>query len=526
MQYCIYLRKSRADEELESRDKIETLARHERALLDVAKRQHLNITQIYREVVSGETIAARPEMRRLLDEVERGVWEGVLVMEVERLARGDTIDQGTIAQAFKLSGTKIITPIKTYDPSDEFDEEYFEFGLFMSRREYKMINRRMQRGRQAARQEGKFVGNRPPYGYEKIKLPSEKGYTLKPVPEEAAIVQLIYQLYTQGENDGNQTRQLGTTLIARRLNDSGLLVHRDKPWTQLAVRDILLNPVYAGQMRIDANPQAKKSVDGRVVTTRVRTPREEWVIVPGRHDAIIDELTYQTARTILRTNRAAPVPDRGTIKNPLAGLVVCARCGRRMVRKPLNYKNRAEYLFCPNAYCDNASAPVQLVERNLLDALREWLEQYKVLWDAPQEARSSPTPDPKETLHAHLERELKRLNQQITSTYDLLEQGVYDKETFLQRNTALTERIQHTTQELDRLQAEMQQAAKRELAKTDIIPHIQHLLDVYWDLPTPGEKNRMLKNVIEKVSYDKQQGGRWKVAPDDFRLILYPRLPD
>ena len=44
----------------------------------------------------------------------------------------------------------IITPIKIYDPNDEYDEEYFEFGLFMSRREYKTIKRRMQRGRVAA----------------------------------------------------------------------------------------------------------------------------------------------------------------------------------------------------------------------------------------------------------------------------------------------------------------------------------------------------------------------------------------
>ena len=113
MQYLIYLRKSRADQEAELRGEGETLARHEKALLELARRQHLPIADIYREVVSGETIASRPMMQQLLSEVEQGVWDGVLVMEVERLARGDTIDQGIVAQAFKLSDTKIITPIKT-----------------------------------------------------------------------------------------------------------------------------------------------------------------------------------------------------------------------------------------------------------------------------------------------------------------------------------------------------------------------------------------------------------------------------
>ena len=103
MQYCIYLRKSRKDEEAERRGEGETLARHEKALLALAKSQQLSITKIYREIVSGDTIAARPVMQKLLEEVGNGVWDGVLVMEIERLARGNTMDQGLISQAFQFS---------------------------------------------------------------------------------------------------------------------------------------------------------------------------------------------------------------------------------------------------------------------------------------------------------------------------------------------------------------------------------------------------------------------------------------
>ena len=185
---CIYLRKSRADREAEDRGEMETLARHEKLLLDLAKRQNLHIGAIYKEVVSGETISARPVMQQLLSEVERGLWDGVLVVEVERLARGDTIDQGVVSRAFQYSGTRIITPTKTYDPNNEFDEEYFEFGLFMSRREYKTIKRRLNAGRLASVKEGKYVGNKPPYGYRRVKLSKEKGFTLEPIPEQANVV--------------------------------------------------------------------------------------------------------------------------------------------------------------------------------------------------------------------------------------------------------------------------------------------------------------------------------------------------
>ena len=134
MNCAIYLRKSRADVELEAKGELETLARHKKALLTLARKHNLTIGEIYEEIVSGETISSRPVVQQLLDEVENGKWDGVLVMEIERLARGDTIDQGIVARAFKIGNTKIITPSKTFDPNNEFDEEYFEFGLFMSRR--------------------------------------------------------------------------------------------------------------------------------------------------------------------------------------------------------------------------------------------------------------------------------------------------------------------------------------------------------------------------------------------------------
>ena len=133
--------------EVEARGEGETLARHKRILTELAQRRDLEIGEIYQEVVSGESLASRAEAQRMLSDVQAGMWEGVLVMEIERLARGDTIDQGIVMNTIKYSGTKIITPTKTYDPNNEFDEEYVEFSLFMSRREYKTIARRMNAGR-------------------------------------------------------------------------------------------------------------------------------------------------------------------------------------------------------------------------------------------------------------------------------------------------------------------------------------------------------------------------------------------
>lgn len=242
---CIYLRKSRADREAEERGEEETLSRHERILLDLAKRGGYHIGAIYKEVVSGETISARPVMQQLLQEVESGMWDGVLVVEIERLARGDSIDQGIVARAFQYSDTKIITPTKVYDPNNEFDEEYFEFGLFMSRREYKTIKRRLTAGRLSSVNEGKYVGNVPPYGYERVKIPHAKGFTLSPIPQQAEVVKLMFDWYVHGI-DGER---LGVAKITRKLNDMGIPPAKNNAWSTASVSGILQNPVYAGKIR-------------------------------------------------------------------------------------------------------------------------------------------------------------------------------------------------------------------------------------------------------------------------------------
>lgn len=133
--YAIYLRKSRADAELEKLGQGETLSRHRAALTELARKQDLNVVKIYEEIVSGDSIASRPQMQALLTDVEEGRYKGVLVMEIERLARGNGIDQGIVSQTFSVSKTLIITPYKTYNPESDIDEEYFEFGLFINRRQ-------------------------------------------------------------------------------------------------------------------------------------------------------------------------------------------------------------------------------------------------------------------------------------------------------------------------------------------------------------------------------------------------------
>lgn len=523
MAYCLYLRKSRADIEAEAHGEGETLARHEKLLLEVAKRGHYNITQIYREIVSGETIAARPVVQKLLQEVEDGKWEGVLVVEVERLARGDTIDQGVMAQAFKYSGTKIITPLKVYDPANEFDEEYFEFGLFMSRREYKTIKRRLVRGRNASAKEGKWVSGLAPYGYERVRIKGDKGWTLRPVEEQADIVRFIFKLYTSGEEDDNgEVRRLGTYTISKRLDSLGVAPPSSAQyWNDRTVQCILQNPAYIGKVRWGVNKSKKRIVNNSIEVERYKAPADEVIYVDGLHSAIVDEAIFQKAQDLLKRSGPPPVPKRNSVVNPLAGILVCGKCGRSIVLR----RGRIDILICHNRICDNVGSKYEYVEERLLHALSSWLDGYRLEWSDKLPADEQAILDLKQKALRKTVTELETLHKQLERTHDLLEQGVYDTDTFLMRSRSLTERIAAAEEDISTLTAEVQADKERAASRLNVIPKVEKLLEVYPVLPSAQAKNEMLKEVLEKVEYTKNERSGRNGPFDNFELVLYPKLP-
>jgi len=526
MSYDIYLRKSRVDLEAEKRGDGETLAKHERTLLELAKSMNLELGRIYREVVSGETIASRPEMQKLLVAVEQGACDGVLVMDIDRLARGDTMDQGIVAQTFKYSDTKIITPTKTYDPNNEFDEEYFEFGLFMSRREYKTINRRMQRGRTASVKEGKFVGNKTPYGYTRVPIKNDKGFTLEPHPEEAEIVRLIFELYSKGElQPDGAYRRLGVSLIVRKLNEIKAPTRNGGSWSVATVRGMLTNPVYAGKIRWNHRAVVKSVSNGQVEKKRPRNP-ESCVIVDGLHEPLIDQSIYDIVNEYMAKNKMPRIGGDFMVKNPLAGIVVCGKCGKRMQRRPYDDRSKQDTLMCADTSCGNVSSALHYVERAILDSLAEWLRDYKIKWDFPDKAgKSSSQIKLKKKAISKAIGELDDIKNQTGKLHDLLEQGIYTTEVFLERSRVLSERSNRLNAEVAALEVSLKEDRMREEGRENIIPKVEVLLETYDGLTTPKAKNDILREVLEKVVYIKTNKGRWHNAPDDFEIILYPRLP-
>lgn len=506
--YCIYLRKSRKDEEAEAHGLGETLLRHEEMLLALSKKLNRPIGRIYREIASGESIAARPVMQELLRDVESGMWQGVLVVEIERLARGNTKDQGIVAEAFSLSGTLIITPLKIYDPRNEFDEEYFEFGLFMSRREYKAINRRIQRGREASVKEGKWIYSDAPYGYRRVKLVNEKGWTLEEDPIEGPVVRLIYSLYT--------SELLGSTAIKDRLITMGITPRKSDQWHPASIRDILKNPVYAGYIKKGERVERLIVEDGERKKRRVFNPNH--LIVRGIHTPLISEETFRRAEEI-RCGRivTSNSGEKWELRNPLAGIVECGICGRKM-QYIGDRGARKQRIHC--GMCTNISASFFDVEKAVLDGLAGWLDAFRLsvaAFDSTSEIAIL-----QKSLES-LETELSTISTQINRVYDYFEQGVYSPETFFERNAALDSRRASVSEKCAELKTKIAAESTRE-SKESFIPKVEHVLETYPFLTSAEQKNRLLKTVLSKVVYTRTEKGRG--TEKSFSIEIFPLIDE
>ncbi len=490
MDAALYLRKSRMEDGMETE---EVLAKHRKALHDFATKNNIHIIETYYEVVSGESLYARPEMLRLLRDVEEGRYDAVLCMDLDRLSRGRMRDQGTILDTLRDSDTYIITPDKTYNLADELDDEIAEFKTFMSRREYKIINKRLRRGLKQSIEAGCYVANAP-YGYHKITV--DKKPTLEIYEPEAKFVRMMYAMYESGH---------GCSSIATQVNTLGAVPHRSGSFSRNSVAQILRNPTYMGKVVWNQKSHIKKGSRGNEKHIVIYNKREKWTITDGLHPAIIDKAQYDKVQEIM-AGRYVPSKKDGTVKTSLAGVVRCANCGRNMQRMPMK---KVDYLLCVKPGCC-AGAKYALVEAQLLRHLKEILTALTSAQSAaPVLQHKEDWTDMLKTVR----REITTVQGQKARLYELLELGEYDLPTFRERMPVVKEKLAA----LEDKEAELMAA----LAAPDADPKAQArkiaaVLDAYADADIP-QRNALLHSVIDYVIYTKDK----KTKPADFTLDVF-----
>ena len=460
MNVAMYLRKSRADEN----NPLETLERHKEILLSYAKDNNLTVIDIFEEVISGGMLYNRTEMLKLLDAIPSHIYDAVLCIDLDRLGRGSAADSEKIFDVLKENDVKIITLKKIYDLNNEYDEDYSEFEMFMARKELKFITRRMNRGRIKSINDGCFVSGAP-FGYRNAVI--NKKHTLEVYEPEAKYVRMIFDMYV------NQS--MGITSISRQLANLGVLSKKNTPLHPTTIARMLRNHTYIGKIVWNKS----KSVKGK--NTQEKTSKDDWLYVPGLHEPIIDENTFNKAQDIINLNTSNETVEK--------------------------YR-----LCCRTLGCNKASA-LSIVEDKVFEVLTK---EFKDIELSLKNIRQSHNKDKLSCLDtiATLETELKKLDKQQLRLYDLLEQEVYTKELFLERNNAISDRRKKINATI------AQEREKFKLVDTSSIeerlPLLRELLTNYNSL-SATEKNSILKNFVKKIEYKRE-----KSAPEgDIFLKIY-----
>lgn len=506
-EYIMYLRKSRMDTDFDEVSVGETLNRHKAILTEFAKNRNLHVAMVLEEVVSGESLYARPQMLRLLELAGSGKYAGVICVDIERLSRGSSLESGYIMQVFKASRFKIITPGKIYDLQNESDEQFTDMKFMFSRYELKSITTRLVRGRNISASEGKFMGSVSPYGYEIYKLEGEKGNSLQIIPEQAEVIRMIYEWYAAGD---------GYNGIAHRLNEMHIPSKFGEHWVQHSVLSILTNEVYLGKIRWKREPTTRIVQNGQVVKKRELS--NDYLVFEGRHEPIISQEQWDRVRAVQALKSHSNVRRDRKPANPFANILVCAKCGYAIRRNTPSAKQAEARKFrpwfrCGSKGCDCMISYCDIVEDRIVESMKQWWKEV-TLDIAPKEHGSMT----EETQLDMMRKQLKNHFEQQNQICGLLERGIYTEEMFLKRNVLLQGEIKELQSGIEELEKICHNKDEYRQAQEIFLPTTAHVLD-YYDRMTPEEKNRLWKLLMEKITYYRNPE-----KPDSIEIHLYPRL--
>ena len=507
--WLMYLRKSRQDDPNETVE--EVLAKHEGILQEWAKRElgrEIPEDCIYREVISGgESIEEREEMRKVLARIEDPNVAGIIVIDPQRLTRGELEDCGLLISTLKYTSTLVATPMMTYDMNNKMERKFFEGELMRGRDFLDYTKEILLRGRIAAVKRGCYISSSALYGYRKVVI--GKDHTLEP-DENADIVRMVFDLYVNQNMTFYQ--------IACRLNDMGAKPQKGDKWHKTSIRWMLKNIHYDGKVCFNRTRRTTSIENGeRVIRTHLQ-PEEEIIIAEGKHEALVDHETFLKAQEKLNVN--PPIKKDYPMKNPFAGLLFCAGCGKALAQHP--YKHADTRLDCRNTPRCYKSVKLSEVEQAVLIALEHSeLPTLQAKWKSG-EGNSIAI---QKKLLENLEKEMANYRQMEENQYDFLESGRYTPDVFDKRNAALRQKMEDCQERIYKAKATMPKEvnyAEKIVLLKDAIAAMKD------DTISTEEKNRLLKAIVQRIDYTGippvARSGGFKKNENDFRLSITLRL--
>lgn len=302
----------------------------------------IEVVEIYTDNgISGQTFE-RAAFQRLLDDIEAGKIDCVVVKDLSRLGR-NTIDTGYyIEKYFPLHQVRFIAVNDQYDSEDgENSANHMIVPLKnMINEAYAAdISRKVAAQQRQAMRDGDYIGSRPPYGYRKD---PDNCHRLLVNEDTAPTVRQIFQWAADGVALNDMVKRLnegkvptpGYYLASIGLITSQRLMGSGK-WQTWTVGRILEDEVYTGDM-----VQGKSRTVGR---KQVPTAPADWIVARDTHEALVSREMFELVQAV-RQNAAVKytvTEKKPYTENILQGRVFCGCCGKNLHRQ----KSHGRYFY-------------------------------------------------------------------------------------------------------------------------------------------------------------------------------------
>lgn len=500
--WLMYLRKSRQDDPDETVE--EVLAKHEAILQEWAQRElgyKIPEDCIYREVVSGESIAERVKIQKVLARIEDPNVAGVMCVDPQRLSRGDLLDCGTLINTFMYTKTFVATPMMTYDLTNKMERRFFQDELMRGRDYLDYVKEVLNRGKIASVKKGNFIASKPAFGYDKVTI--GKDHTLVP-NKDADVVRMIFDWYVN--------ERIGYAQIANRLDDMGIKPVSTDRWIKNTIAQMLRNVQYDGKVCYNRKKAVVIMKDGERKISRPLAAEEDMIIVEGKHPAIVDHELFMAAQQILNNNPR--VKSDKELRNAFAGIMVCSHCKLRLYYNGYG-GHRPARLECRKKPAHFKSAAY----RDIVDAVVTALEQSELPnLEAMQKNNAGTSIAIQQQLIKHLEEEMREYHEQEEMQYELLETKRYTQELFEKRNTALRRKMADCEERLKKARLSLPNAINYEEKTLQLKEAIQALRD---ESIKPEQQNRLLKAIIDRIELETIDHG---IKNTELKMQIFLRI--
>lgn len=515
VEIIMYLRKSRADDPLMTVE--EVLSKHEQMIDEWLEQALPDAGRVpddmrLREVVSGETLESRPRMQELLRRIESPGIKAIACKEPARLSRGDLQDIGYLVKVLRYTGTLVLTPRGSYDLRDERDREQFERELMRSNDYLQYQKKILKDGKLLAVKNGCYIASQPPYGYKKISYKEGRNtcHSLKPYPEEAEIVKLIFEMYRSG---------LGAIRICEKLDAEHIKPPKGDRWAPETIAGMLNNVHYIGKVRWNYTQKGHKVEKGEI--KQYKFTAEDYLVFEGRHPAIIDQDLWDAVQAL---RGQLPRQKRWTeLKNPLAGIIQCT-CGRAMNYKQVTKKGKnigVPRLLCSDPRCRaNGSAILADVMQEVTRVLENCIEDFEIQIEKGVDNSAELH---KQTL-ARLEKKLEALRELEIRQWDEKTKGGMPDHVFERLNSQTVAEIKDITQAI----CDAKDSAPVHVDLNEKLVTFTTALELLNDPDAPvKEQNALLRACIERIVYSRPRQDGYigkKGNPEPFQLDFTLRV--